>query len=191
MINIIYGLRDPRNDTYQYIGKSTVVTKRALSHLTKSHSIRVNEWVATLEQDWLYPIIDIIEEVSDINELPEREKYWIEYYSEINPNLFNIQLKEPSLPNKITQEDEDKFHYLSSVIRDLHLILRKERLCRGITQEEFSKEMGIARSTLSLLERGENVYLKYVIIYIQTLKKTDIISKMCPERAKRKNTKNN
>ena len=45
MENIIYGLRDPRNDVYQYIGKSTVGSKRALEHLTLSHSDKVNEWV--------------------------------------------------------------------------------------------------------------------------------------------------
>ena len=42
--NIIYGLRDPRNDVYQYIGKSTVGVKRPISHLTKSHSPKVKEW---------------------------------------------------------------------------------------------------------------------------------------------------
>jgi hypothetical protein len=43
MKNIIYGLKDPRNDVYCYIGKSTVGEKRALSHLTKSHSKKVQE----------------------------------------------------------------------------------------------------------------------------------------------------
>ena len=62
MKNIIYGLRDPRNDVYQYIGKSTVGSKRALQHLIKSHSEKVNEWVANLNENWLYPLVDIIEE---------------------------------------------------------------------------------------------------------------------------------
>ena len=61
MINIVYGLRDPRNDVYQYIGKSTVGEKRPLQHLTKSHSDTVNEWVKLLEDQWLYPQIDVIE----------------------------------------------------------------------------------------------------------------------------------
>ena len=60
MKNIIYGLRDPRNDVYQYIGKSTVGSKRALQHLIKSHSEKVNEWVANLNENWLYPLVDII-----------------------------------------------------------------------------------------------------------------------------------
>ena len=52
MINIIYGLRDPRNDVYQYIGKSSVGAKRAIQHLTKSHSESVNCWVDMLANDW-------------------------------------------------------------------------------------------------------------------------------------------
>ena len=78
-MNIIYGLKDPRNDVYQYIGKSTVGNKRALQHLKKSHSSKVNEWVALLESKWLYPIVDILEEVEDVDELNEREKHWINY----------------------------------------------------------------------------------------------------------------
>ena len=46
--NIIYGLRDPRNDVYQYIGKSTVGKNRPLQHLCKSHSDFVNKWVEEL-----------------------------------------------------------------------------------------------------------------------------------------------
>lgn len=46
--NIIYGLRDPRNDVYQYIGKSTIGESRPLQHLTKSHSSNVNNWVKEL-----------------------------------------------------------------------------------------------------------------------------------------------
>ena len=36
--NLIYGLRDPRNDVYKYIGKTTIGVKRPLKHLIKSHN---------------------------------------------------------------------------------------------------------------------------------------------------------
>ena len=105
MKNIIYGLRDPRNDVYQYIGKSTVGEQRPLQHLTQSHSAQVNEWVKMLADNWLYPKIDIIEEVENLNDLAIREKYWIAYYHDINPNLLNVQ----SLPNELveTRSDQD------------------------------------------------------------------------------------
>ena len=182
MINIIYGLRDPRNDVYQYIGKSTVGTKRALQHLTQSHSERVNEWINRLKENWQYPIIDIIEEVENIEDLPEREKYWINYYYGINPNLLNIQLIEEPLFNVRSEEDEQKFNFLALVIHDAPRILKKERLCRNLTQNDLAKEMGAARSTVSLCENGGNVTLKILQDYIRTLKGIDIIRKGYNER---------
>ena len=188
MINIIYGLRDPRNDVYQYIGKSTVGTKRALQHLTQSHSERVNEWVKKLGEDWLYPSVDVIEEVENLEDLTEREKYWIGYYHDINPDLLNILSINYPLQNIRSEEDENNFNFLSLVIQDIPKILKKERLFRNLTQDELSKEMKVARSTISLCERGENVTLKIVQDYIRTLKGIDIIRKSCGERTKKTTT---
>jgi DNA-binding XRE family transcriptional regulator len=182
MINIIYGLRDPRNDVYQYIGKSTVGTERALSHLTNSHSERVNEWVNKLKENWLYPIVDIIERVENIDDLPEREKHWINYYYNINPDLLNIQLIEAPLQNLRTEEDEKKFNFLSIVIQDSGKILKKERLCRNLTQNDMAREMGVNRCTVGCCENGSNVTLKTIQDYIRTLKGIDIIRKSYNER---------
>lgn len=182
MINIIYGLRDPRNDVYQYIGKSTVGVSRPLQHLIHSHSDKVNEWVAKLGENWLYPIIDIIEEVEELDDLSEREKYWINHYYEINPNLLNIQNVITPLQNKMTEEDEAAFYYISSIISDLPSLLKKGRMCRGLTQGELSKEMGVSRSTVSLCERGGNVQLKVIQQYLRTLKGIDILSKTFGKR---------
>lgn len=183
MINIIYGLRDPRNDVYQYIGKSTVGVERPLQHLICSHSEKVNEWVKNLGEIWYYPIIDIIEEVDDLNDLPSREKHWINYYYNINPCLLNIQLIDYPLQNIHNEEDEKKFNFLIAVIHDISNILRKERLCRNLTQGELAKEMKASRSTISLCECGSNVSLKVVQNYVRTLKGIDIISKSYGERA--------
>jgi len=185
MINIIYGLRDPRNDVYQYIGKSTVGTTRALQHLTLSHSPKVNEWVNKLRENWLYPIVDVIEEVVDIENLPEREKYWINYYYNINPDLLNILLIDAPLQNLRTEEDEENFNFLSRVIQDTSRILKKERLCRNLTQNDLAREMGVSRSTISLCENGENVTLKTIQDYIRTLKGIDIIRKSYNQRTVR------
>ena len=132
MENIIYGLRDPRNDVYQYIGKSTVGSKRALEHLTLSHSDKVNEWVKILSENWLYPSVDLIEEVENIDDLPEREKYWINYYHNINPNLFNIHSIESSLNKTRSDEDEEDFNTMVRLFSMTHTILRNERIYRNI-----------------------------------------------------------
>ena len=175
--NLIYGLRDPRNDVYYYIGKSTVGHDRPLTHLTKSHSETVNQWVKQLEQLGLVPHIDVIEKDILLEELIEREKYWIEYHHELNPELFNVQLLPDSINRIRTQEDDDKFNSLVKVVLDLGNILKTERISRQLTQDELAEKAGLSRSTISLCEGGNNVTIEAVKKYLAALKGVDIITK--------------
>ena len=176
-MNIIYGLRDPRNDVYQYIGKSTVGKERALKHLTKSHSDRVNQWVSMLENNWLYPSVDIIEEVENVDDLSDREDYWISYYKEINPYLLNIQLPDKKINNVRSDEDEAEYEFMLKVLFKIPEILKRERVYRRITQEEMAKNMKVSRSTLSLCERNANVTFEVIQKYFVSLKGIDILTK--------------
>lgn len=185
MKNIIYGLKDPRNDVFQYIGKSTVGNERALEHLTKSHSEKVNEWVKSLNDNWLYPIVEIIEEVENLDDLPEREKHYINYYYEINPNLLNIQSIDKNINDTRTEEDEEKFNDLNRLMFELPKLLKTERICRKLSQEEMAKKMGVTRSTVSLCERGGDVNLKTIKKYLLTLKGIDLITKQKSERVRK------
>lgn len=175
--NLIYGLRDPRNDVYYYIGKSTVGYGRPLTHLTKSHSETVNQWVKQLEQLGLFPHVDVIEKDILLEDLAEREKYWIEYHYELNPELFNVYSL-PETINKIrTQDDDDKFNSLVKVILDLGNILKTERMSRQLTQDELAEKAGLSRSTISLCEGGNNVTVEAVKKYLAALKGVDILTK--------------
>lgn len=185
MKNIIYGLKDPRNDVFQYIGKSTVGNKRALGHLIKSHSEKVNEWVKSLNDNWLYPIVEIIEEVENLDDLPEKEKYYINYYYEINPNLLNIQSIYKNINDTRTEEDEEKFNDLNRLMFELPNILRTERICRKLSQEEMAEKMGVNRGTVSLCERDGNVNLKTIKKYLLILKGIDLITKQKSERVRK------
>jgi len=186
MINIIYGLRDPRNDVYQYIGKSTVGNKRALQHLTLSHSERVNEWVKMLADNWLYPQIDIIEEVENIENLPEREKYWVDYYHNLNPELLNIQLVPPPIVDLRTEEEEETFNFLVLKIYEIPKILRRERIFRRFTQEEMAKHMDVSKCTIATIEKGGSVSFNTVQKYVLTLKGLDLLSKRGGVRVRKK-----
>ena len=183
MRNIVYGLRDPRNDVYYYIGKSTVGVERPLTHLTHSHSEKVNEWVKMLADRWLYPQIDIIEEVDDLDQLGEREEYWINYYHELNPSLLNTQLVSNIVETR-TDEDETIFEMLRGHVSSIPEILRKERIYRKLSQEELAECMGISRSTLSLMERGENVTFDTVQKCFLALRGFDILTKTDSQRAR-------
>jgi transcriptional regulator with XRE-family HTH domain len=176
-MNIIYGLRDPRNDVYQYIGKSTVGKERALKHLTKSHSDRVNQWVSMLENNWLYPSVDIIEEVENVDDLSDREDYWISYYKEINPYLLNIKLSDKKINNVRSDEDEAEYEFMLKVLFKIPEILKRERIYRRITQDEMAKNMKVSRSTLSLCERNANVTFEVIQKYFVSLKGIDILTK--------------
>jgi DNA-binding XRE family transcriptional regulator len=186
MKNIIYGLRDPRNDVYQYIGKSTVGEQRPLQHLTRSHSPYVNEWVKTLEDNWLYLKIDIIEEVEDLDSLAIREKYWIGYYHDINPSLLNIQLLPDEIVETRSDQDGKDFEELFRVISNIGSIVKKERIYRKITQSDMAKRMGTSRSSLVLLEQGRNVGMNILIKSVLALKEAEIKTKMLSQRVRYK-----
>ncbi|EJA3105383.1 helix-turn-helix domain-containing protein [Vibrio vulnificus] len=182
--NIIYGLRDPRNDLYYYIGKSTVGVSRPLSHLEKSHSQKVNEWVDSLKNNGFSPMIDIIEEVEELNNLAEREKAWIEYYYEINEDLLNVML----LPREIEELRSDstdlEFESLLKLFSNFRHILKRERVFRGLTQEEMSNLANLSRKTVSSLENGANVKTGVIESYIEVLLTKPIVTEVYKERVR-------
>jgi DNA-binding XRE family transcriptional regulator len=175
--NLIYGLRDPRNDVYYYIGKTTVGKDRPLKHLIKSHNTTVNDWVNQLESLGLVPSVDVIERDILLENLAEKEKFWIDYHYDLNPELFNIQ----SLPETInrirTQDDDAKFNSLVNLVLDIGNILKTERMSRKLTQDELAEKAGLSRSTISLCEGGNNVTVEAVKKYLAALKGVDILTR--------------
>lgn len=166
MKNIIYALADPRNDLIYYVGKSTVGMDRPLTHLTNSHSEKVNQWVKSLNEKWLYPKIIVLENVEFLDDLPNREEYWINYYYGINSDLLNTQLKINENKKYFLCENEQfNFDVISRNVGNIHVLMKNQRIARNITQEEISKMMNCSRSTVSLFERGENVVLSVLQSY--------------------------
>jgi hypothetical protein len=81
----IYSLVDPRDNEVKYIGQTRFdLKKRYNEHLrnskyqaTKNHNVYC--WINELKCDGLMPIIQEIEEIG-VEQLNEREKYWISQY---------------------------------------------------------------------------------------------------------------
>lgn len=171
MKNIIYGLRDPRNDVHYYIGKSTVGNVRALSHLKKSHSNKINEWVADIRKNGYEPLVDIIEEVQNVNELADREKFWIKFYFEQNPMLLNEHLKPRNINTNVLSIDEKKdLELVKDILPRLWVLLRKERVRRKISQKEMAEKTRISHGTLKNLEQGaSHVGITHFMKYMSVL----------------------
>jgi hypothetical protein len=150
--NLIYGLRDPRNDVYYYIGKTTIGNSRPLSHLINSHNKKVNEWVKELSELWLYPYVDIIEDNIVLEDLQDRETYWIGHYYNINNDLFNFHYIDKSINEQLYQELEDKFKWLELNYFNIGNVIKLKRLSLNMTQQELADGTGLNRSTIVQIE---------------------------------------
>lgn len=93
MANIsIYGLLDPISEKIMYVGKTKQnLQRRCNQHINsvKNKNKPKDIWIQNLIKLKKAPFITLLEEVNYENWV-EREKYWIKYYSELNPDLTNI-----------------------------------------------------------------------------------------------------
>lgn len=158
MLNIVYGLADSRNDLIYYVGKTTVGKKRPLQHLKNSHSKDVNEWIESVHDDWGDINVVVLEEVEDLNFLSDREKYWIGYYYEVNPNLLNKK-DFPKTINKYEDCDMEKFRALEESIFNVSEIIKRRRIALGLKQADLAELSGMNRWTISQIENGQSISL--------------------------------
>lgn len=82
-ICFIYVLRDPRDSSIRYVGKTINPDKRLKGHIWESSKTNTHKanWIKSLLSIGLKPTIKVIEECSD-NEWEEKEKYYIALYKE-------------------------------------------------------------------------------------------------------------
>lgn len=145
--NLIYGLRDPNNDVYRYIGKTTIGNKRPLSHLIKSHNELVNSWVDELKKTGTHPIVDVIEKDILLEKLSERERYYISYYSSVHPLLNKEIGKHPKSrsiksPSVLLPVDIETLHFALSDINEIYKLFKS---CTGFTDGTIADTLGVGR----------------------------------------------
>lgn len=87
----IYVLKCPEGNI-RYVGKTNSPKKRLSSHISEAKKGKgrrhVLNWIHSLLYKSLIPSMEIIEVCTEEN-WQEREKYWVEYYRSIIPNLCN------------------------------------------------------------------------------------------------------
>jgi len=89
----IYVLIDPKSGIPSYVGRSGNPARRLRWHISDAKcsphvNPRKTKWILDLLSSDLIPQLKIIEAVLSL-ESATREKFWIQYYRNLNPKLLN------------------------------------------------------------------------------------------------------
>jgi len=150
---LIYSLCCPFTDEIHYIGKTTRGMTRPLSHLNKSHSDKVIEWVANLKEIGHAPKVNILEYVPLNEDLDGRERYWIQY----RLNKGDLLLNDISVIPLLISPDLDKIIGEHKGKENLIIarFLKEKRKSVNLTQSEFASKAGLALTVIRKLEQGK------------------------------------
>lgn len=154
--NLIYGLYCPFTDNLHYIGKSTICMVRPLQHMKESHSEKINIWVSELKLLGYQPIIKVLEECNENDNLDDKEKWWIDKANEDGCYLLNV--RNNTADNIIMQKEYD---FNDSDIFRIAKIIRETRYNLNIRQEDLCAMANVSRPTLSMAEKGNKKIVFY------------------------------
>jgi len=146
MINIIYVLIDPRNNSIRYVGVTCKsIHERLSGHIrTARHDNRTrrDRWINCLSSQGLRPIIACIEETSDRN----RECFWIEYYANQGCDLTNHTVGGEGVPGyrhteatKAILSEKSRAYNSLPEVRQKHSLLHKGKVMSTESRERMSK----------------------------------------------------
>lgn len=155
--NLIYGILDPRTNVCVYVGQTTEGIKRPITHLVNSHNYMLRRFVSELLKDNLVPHIHIFESNLSINQLDEKESYWVKSMSDKNPNLFNIMLNRKE--DFFNDFDRDHILFLRYLISDVTNIVKSIRIKYGLSQQDVADLCGVNRSTIVISETKNMITL--------------------------------
>lgn len=153
MENIIYALACPVTEKIHYVGKSTQGMRRPMEHLSNSHSKKIREWVSDLKELNHKPIISVLEEVSDTDNILDREKYWVQNLIRSGAVLLNEHLVKPvTIDPSILERVEGQ----STDFEKIGKFVKERRKNTRLTQEEFASKTAIALTVIRKIEQGHS-----------------------------------
>lgn len=155
--NLIYVLKDPRNDLGVYVGKTTIGVERPVRHVHYSHNEHVRKWVEELRKLQLSPKVEILEKDILLNDLSNKELFWISQFSAINENLFNIALMKNSKSILFFELNTEILENMDRFINDIPHFFKSVRWSYKLTQSQLCDYLNITRSTLTLIENGHSL----------------------------------
>lgn len=177
MPRIIYALKCPFTEEVHYVGKSTSGIVRPLTHMSKFHSDKINEWVESLKGIGSKPEIEILENVSDEINIDERERHYIKKYLSkgnilLNSHLYNASLVTEKFEKHLSKNSKPNIDVVSQFIKT-----RRKQV--GLTQKEFAERTGVALTVLQKIEQGNiNINLSGLLTILAMFGHTINVSKI-------------
>lgn len=93
MDNVVYGLEDPRDHMYHYIGITDDVYARFNQHVTgSSGNVEKNGWIWECRQANIMILMRELQRMESREEAQERERFWIAYYLQLGHPLHNLAI---------------------------------------------------------------------------------------------------
>jgi hypothetical protein len=160
MENIIYGLYCPKINKPVYVGKSTKGLDRPFEHIVdKSHNLKVKEWVSSLKEEGLSPILVVLEHCDLDSELNDKEKYWITKKLSQGNIMFNLASVTPAY-FKVREYDQIN----SDILKNVAMFARAKRKLLGLTQVEFAQKSGLGLRFIREIEtcKKNNFSIKHI-----------------------------
>lgn len=93
---VIYALINPVSKQIKYIGSTKIPQQRLVNHINSTANNGVSLWIKELLFNGFKPEIILIEKIS-ILDIKIKEKYWINYYMNLEQNLLNANYLDGSI----------------------------------------------------------------------------------------------
>jgi len=165
MERLIYGLKCPVTNRMHYIGKSTQGMRRPMQHLSKSHSVKINEWVSDLRALGSKPEIVVLQEVNESVDIDGAERMWISIYIDRGAMLLNENIVYPvtirsDLDEKLMEDGVSKYRAVGKFVSE-------RRKNAGLTQKEFAEKICVALTVIRKIEQGkDNIVLSSLLLVL-------------------------
>jgi hypothetical protein len=149
---LIYALCCPFTGDVHYVGQTGSGMMRPLSHLSKSHSEKIREWVNNLKELGHKPDVQILEYVAFDNDLDERERFWIKKNIDDGAVLLNEVLVSSTLVKSKLDKllDPENVHPTDRIRK----FIMEKRKYVNLTQKQLSQKSGVGLRFIRELEQG-------------------------------------
>ncbi len=101
-MHVIYGLQDPRDRLFFYVGQTEDVYKRFVEHIQCSgNNYEKNAKITKMRGQNVLPLMVELQRTEDAGVARVREAYWINHYASLGHPMTNIVRSAPKIVGKV------------------------------------------------------------------------------------------